>query len=94
MPRYKCRLECFYDVITFLEKLRNYNNELRAENRIRLRKMKMEQDDLLGGEFEFDCDLKIKFLIDLINDFNCDLHVMAQTLMPIAKYTGIRNFDV
>lgn len=55
---------------------------------------KMQRDEQLPDvEFEFETELALDEIIMTLQDID-DSHVMYQTVQPIEKYTGERNYDL
>jgi len=78
MIRYKCRAECLDDVIEFMSVYQIFI-------------YKIQKSDYLNDlEFEFESPLPLDNIIEGLNKLS-DCHVMAETLQPIKKYTGVRN---
>jgi hypothetical protein len=83
MMKYKLRAECSNDVAQFI---------MNAHSQ--MTKFKMQKDkELPDIEFEFETELALDEIIMTLQDID-DSHVMYQTVQPIEKYTGERDYDL
>lgn len=81
--KYKLRAECVQDILMLLE--------MAGKS---MTSFKMDRDkDLPDAEFEFEIDLELSEIIDLLKTIP-DSHVMYQTAKPIGQYTGERDLDI
>lgn len=86
MSVYKLRAECLPDVVQFIE-----NTNKRGTM---ITNYKIEKDKLVSDVyFEFELKLTIPEIIDILQNQK-DSHVMYQTVNPIDKYTGERDYDL
>lgn len=81
--KYKLRAECSNDVARFIMNAHSL-----------MTNFKMQKDDELPDvEFEFETELALDEIIMTLQDID-DSHVMYQTIQPIEKYTGERDYDL
>ncbi len=82
MNTYKLRAECSQDVAEFIQ---NVHSQLKSFKMIK-------DDELPDVYFEFETELALDEIILTLKDIE-DSHVMFQTVQPIEKYTGERNYE-
>lgn len=81
--KYKLRAECSNDVAQFIMKAHS-----------QMTNFKMQKDEELPDvEFDFETELAIDEIIMTLQDID-DSHVMYQTVQPIDKYTGERDYNL
>lgn len=81
--RYKLRSECLSDVQKAIDA---FNIQLKTATITFI-----DSKNIPDCEFEFDTDLALDEIIMRLQDIE-DSHVMYQTVKPIEKYTGERDF--
>ncbi len=84
--RYKARAEAYGDIPEFLRSqfARNYLTNITFER----------GDLILGGYITFTSGRTLEQLRAGMQAVNEDSHVMRQTLLPLATFTGDRNWDI
>lgn len=85
LNNYKCRADCHFDIQSFLDLAAKYSAISDPDS---------EEIVLLGFTLVFKSSWPLIRLQKLMEQEGTDLHVMLETLAPIARYTGERDFDV
>jgi hypothetical protein len=90
LKRYKCRAECFSDVCNFYNSIVDMNSKKDEKKHIKICNVTI-QSDIFSTLFEFDSNINYMKIRKLMYNCNTDFHIMYETLLPIKKYTGIRD---
>lgn len=88
MKTYKFRAECSTDVIHFFRAMAD-----KTFDSVHIKSQELEGNRIPDVDVVFKSSNSLAKLIQAAKQID-DFHVIAQTIRPISKYTGERNYNI